>query len=367
MKYPQDVPVLTDGVVTLRAHTEDDLELLYETAKDPDSLRWTAIPLDNSREDSRHFGTEIMRMGWEEKNHRCWAIETLDEDGNAKYAGNLAVRGLPIADVGFVLHPWARGRGIMKRALELAADWAFAEGGVEIIHWHAHVGNETSLRTAWAAGFSLTGMQPGFLHERERVLDAWSGHLRFGDKPGPRTTWHDSPVIDGASVRLRAFTMDDVPRIVENCTDDVSRLWLAGLPSPYTVTTARDYINTCIWLAATGNKLTWAVADPQTDDLLANIALMGLDGIGGASAEIGYWTHPAARGGGVMTEAVGLVIRHAFDTMKLQRLSLNAATGNAASNQIAITNGFRLVGTETRSEPLGDGTFSDMNVYELLP
>lgn len=367
MKFPQDVPVLTDGVVTLRAHREADHELLYETAKDPESLRWTSIPLDNTREDTRHFATEIMRMGWEEKNHRGWAIEAVDDEGNARFAGNIDVRGKPIADVGFVLHPWARGRGFMTRALDLAANWAFAEGGVEIIHWRAHVGNESSLRAAWAAGFTLTGVQAGILYERERVLDAWAGHLRFGDKPGPKAIWLDTVVIEGANVRLRPFTMADVPRIVHNCTDETSQLWLAGLPSPYTGATARDYISSCIWLAATGNKLTWAVADPKSDELLANIAIMGLDGIGQANGELGYWTHPEARGRGVMTEATQLVIKHAFETMNLKRLSLNAATGNAPSNHIALSAGFTLVGTETQAEPLGDGTFSDMNVYELLP
>lgn len=68
-----------------------------------------------------------------------------------------------------------------------------------------------------------------------------------------------------------------------------------------------------------------------------------------------------------MTEATRLVIEHAFTTRNMRRLSLMAATGNTASNKVAINNGFALIGTETKAEPLGDGTFADMNVYELLP
>lgn len=367
MKFPQDVPVLTDGVVTLRAHGESDLDLLYETAVDAESLRWTAIPLNNSREDTRFFATEIMRIGWEERKHRGWAIEAIDDDGTVKFAGNVDVRGTPIADVGFVLHPWARGRGIMKRALALALDWSLTEGGVEIVHWQAHVGNTTSLRAAWAVGFTLNGTTPGLLHERGQVLDAWTASFRFGDMPGPKTAWHDSPILDGANVRLRPFTIDDVPGIVETCTDETSRQWLAALPSPYTEATARDYLRTCTWLAATGNKATWAIADPQTDRLLGNIAIMGLDAPDPTSGEVGYWAHPAARGRGLMTEATRLVVEHAFVAMKLRRLSLMAATGNAPSNKVAVNAGFRLVGTETRSEPLGDGSFADVNIYELFP
>ena len=367
MKFPQDVPVLSDGVVTLRAHSEQDVELLYETALDADSLRWTAIPLDNTREDSRFFATEIMRVGWEEKNHRGWAIEATDDDGVTKYAGNIDVRGMPIADVGFVLHPWARGRGIMKRALELASNWAFAEGGVEIIHWRAHVGNEASLRAAWAAGFTLTGTLPGFLYERERVIDVWAGHIRFGDMPRPRSTWHEATVLERGDLRLRPYRLDDAPRIVEACTDEHSRLWLAGLPSPYTETSAREFIHSNTWGAANGSKVTWAIADRETDAMLGNIAIFGMDGLDRLSGEIGYWAHPGARGRGVMTEATRLVIAHAFGPMQMRRLSLMAATANAASNKVALNNGFALVGTETRADPLGDGSFADMNVYELFP
>lgn len=367
MKFPQDVPVLTDGVVTLRAHGEEDLDLLYEMTRDPEALRWTSIPFDNTREDSRHFITRIMKVSWEEKNHRGWAIEAIDDDGVAKFAGNIDIRDTPIADVGFALHPWARGRGVMKRALELASNWAFTEGGVEIIHWRAHVGNASSLRAAWAAGFTLNGIHPGFLYQREQVLDVWAGHLKFGDKPCPKSVWRESTPIESRDLRLRPYRMDDVPRIVEARTDERSQLWLAGLPKPYTEASAREHINSNIWGAANGSKVSWVVADRESDLLLASIAIFGMAGLDPLSGEIGYWAHPDARGRGVMTEATRLVIEHAFGPMGMRRLSLMAATGNTASNKVAIDNGFALVGTETRAEPLGDGSFADMNVYELLP
>lgn len=366
MRFPQDVPVITDGVVTLRAHAEADVELLYETALDIESLRWTSIPFDNSRADSRRFATEIMRIGWEEKNHRGWAIEATDDDGVAKFAGNVDIRGLPIADVGYVLHPWARGRGIMKRALDLAANWAFTEGGVEIIHWRSHVGNVASLRTAWAAGYTLQATLPGALYERGQVLDAWAGHLRFGDLPLPKTRWPEAHTLVGATVRLRPFRIEDAPRIAEACSDERTQHWLAGLPRPYTEATARSYLDECVWAAATGHKVTWAVADKESDLLLANISVFGLGGIDPAGGEIGYWTHPDARGRGVMTEATKLVLEHAFGALELHRLALLAATTNTASNRVARECGFTLAGTETKAELLGDGTRADVSIYELL-
>jgi RimJ/RimL family protein N-acetyltransferase len=87
-----------------------------------------------------------------------------------------------------------------------------------------------------------------------------------------------------------------------------------------------------------------------------------------ATGEVGYWTHPEARGLGVMTEAVRAVVQHALDPAGLDRshLSLHAAAGNPASNAVAVAAGFRHFGTQTAAERLGDGTLDDLRGYELL-
>ncbi len=366
MRFPQDVPVLSDGVVTLRAHCAADVELLYEVALDPEALRWTSIPLNNTRADSHHFATEVMRIGWEQKNFRGWAIDTVDDNGITKFAGNVDIRGTPIADVGFVLHPWARGRGLMRRALALATNWSFTEGGVEIIHWRSRIGNEPSLRTAWAAGFTLDGALPGFLHERGQIFDAWSAHLRFGDKPGAKTDWLAPPVLERDSFRLRPQLEQDAARMVEACTDERSQRWLGGLPKPYTKATARAFRNENIWNAANGTKVAWIVADPDSNKLLGHIAIFGMTELNPLNGEIGYWAHPQARGRGLMTEATQRVIEYAFSQLGMRRLTLMAATDNSASNRVATNNGFTLVGIESQLDPLGDGSFADMTIYELL-
>jgi RimJ/RimL family protein N-acetyltransferase len=256
----------------------------------------------------------------------------------------------------------------MARAVRLAVDWALNEGGVEIVHWRSHVGNEASLRVAQQTGFTLHGLIPGMLHERSQVLDAWTGSFRFGDSPLPRTQWAESTVLESDHLRLRPFTEADVSRIVEACSDPVTRHFLAGLPRPYTPAIARAYLADCVWQAATGAKATWAIADRETDELLGNIAVMDMLGINPTSGEIGYWMHPAARGRGLMTEAVRTVVRHALDPEGLdrRRLVLYAAADNPASNAVALAAGYRHYGTQRAAERLGDGSFDDLHGYELL-
>jgi RimJ/RimL family protein N-acetyltransferase len=363
MKWPLNVPVLSDGVVTLRAHTPTDIDALVEMAGDPEMQRWTAIPIPNTRAMSEQYAFAVLPRGWDDGTHRGWAIEA---DG--RFAGNIDIRQSPIADIGFALHPSARGRGVMARAVRLAVDWALNEGGVEIVHWRSHVGNEASLRVAHQTGFTLHGLIPGMLHERSQVLDAWTGSFRFGDSPLPRTQWAESTVLESDRLRLRPFVEADVPRIAEACSDPLSRRFLAGLPHPYTPAIARSYLADCVWQAATGAKATWAVADRETDELLGNVAVMDMLGINPTSGEVGYWMHPAARGRGLMTEAVRTVVRHALDPEGLdrRRLVLYAAADNPASNAVAVAAGYRHYGTQRAAERLGDGSFDDLHGYELL-
>ncbi|MCW2748008.1 MAG: family N-acetyltransferase [Nocardioidaceae bacterium] len=368
MRFPLNVPVLTDGVVTLRAHTPADIEALYEMCTDPEMVRWTSIPQPYNRVNAEMFVNRLMPLGWDEKDHRGWAIDATDDDGQPRFAGNIDIRKTPIAEVGFALHPWARGRGVATSALRLAADWAFTEGGVEIIHWNAQVGNVASLRVAHSCGFTLHDVMPGFLYERGRVLDAWTASLRFGEAPLPTNTWTEPPILTSDRLRLRPLRLGDAPAIVEACNDPAARQWLAHLPRPYTVEVARTYINERIWRAACGVETIWCIADPVTDNLIGTVAVMDMAGADDTAGEIGYWLHPRARGKGIMAEAFNVVIAYAMSPSGLdrRRLTLYAAASNTASNKVAAACGMQMCGTLTQAERLGDGTFDDLITYELL-
>lgn len=368
LAFPLSVPVLTDGVVTLRAATPADVEPMWEMTQDPDMQRWTAVPLPNTREMSEQFALHVTAQAWDQGTACMWVVEAEDDTGRPRFAGNVDLRGGPVADVGFSLHPWARGRGIMAAAVRLAVDHGFTERGVEAVHWRAHVGNEASLRVAHACGFTLVGAAPAFLHERGRTLDAWTGVLRFGEAPYARAPWQDAPVLDADGVRLRPLRASDATRVAEACSDPTTRHWLRTLPHPYTPEVARAFVADCTWRAATGEKITWAVTDPRTDDLLALATLMHLGGVNPGSAELGYWAHPDARGRGVTGTAARAVAGWALspDGPGLHRLSLLAAAGNVASNRVAERAGFRRVGVERQAELLGDDTLDDLVSYDLL-
>lgn len=370
MRFPDDVPTLTDGTVSLRAHRAEDVPGVLEQCLDPVSQQWTTVPVPYALDDARRFVTGIVPSGWGSGTSWAFAVEATDDDGTPRFCGTVELRdeGERRAELAYGAHPWARGSGIMERALRLLLDWGFTERRLETVIWWANEGNWASRKLAWRLGFSVDGTVRRWLPQRGELLDAWVGVLLAGDERQPRHPWYDVPRIVGERVVLRAHVPTDAPRVLEAGTDPRARHWLA-LPDPYTIETAREYIESRRYGHAEGTMLSWAVADPATDELVANISLMKIRA--GEEAEVGYWTHPVARGRGVMTEACGLAVRHAFVPVQegglgLRRLSVLAAEGNTASLRVIEANGFVRAGRWRQEQRLGDGTYTDILTYDLL-
>ncbi len=373
-------PTLTDGEdpdrITLRPHRTDDATGVLESCTDPETQRWTTVPSPYTRADAEafvagrapnlHAGTVSL------------AVEAVDRDtSRPRFAGSITLRlAAGAGRLGFSLAPWARGRGVMSRAVRLLLEWAFRDeaaggAGLQVVHWEAYVGNWPSRRVAWACGIAVEGTVRGFGHQRGQRHDSWVGSIVRGDPMEPRTPWLEAPTLAGDRVVLRPWREDDVPRVAEACSDPLTQRWLAQLPSPYTVADAQWYVRTREEEHAAGRGVYWCVADPADDRCLGAISLMRLDAPL-CEAEIGYWAHPEARGRGVMTEATALVARHALIEVEdgglgQHRVSLRAAAGNVASNRVAERAGMRRCGVARGADLLRDGSRDDLVLYDLLP
>jgi len=368
MRFPEDVPVLTDGVITLRAHTEADIPHAYAMCQDSEMQRWTTIPVPYERHHAEHFLTEHIPNGWREGGFWAWAIEY---DG--RFAGTIDLRGGEGngGEIGFGAAPWARGNGVMTRAVRLVLNHAFDVFNWDLVLWRAFTGNWGSRRVAWNCGFRGFQTLRGGLSRGKRH-DEWAASIARGEDREPQGQWWTVPVLEGDGFRLRPFRQDDAERTAEACADQRTQYWLAGLPSPYLLEHARTFIDGRQEMAAAGNGISWVIADPRTDLLLGNVSIFDLaHRVDHTTGEIGYWTHPEARGRGLMTAAVGLAIRHAFTPVSdgglgRRRLTLVAAEGNKASRQVAVANGFTLTGTQREASPRRDGGYENLVTYDLL-
>ena len=73
-RYPQVVPILTDGVVTLRAMGARDLAAVVEQSADAEMVRWTTVPTPYGQEQAREF-LDRVRTQWLEDTSRQWVVE----------------------------------------------------------------------------------------------------------------------------------------------------------------------------------------------------------------------------------------------------------------------------------------------------
>ncbi len=342
MRFPEDVPTLTDGVVTLRAARESDAEGVLEQCRDPESVRWTAVPVGYTRADALEFLTEVVPGMWREESEYLFVVEA-DRDGVASYAGNIALRmlGDRRGDVGFGVSAWVRRRGVTERAVRLLLGWGFEALGLQVVDWWAHEGNWASRRLAWRLGFTFDGTVRRHLPQRGELRDGWVGTLLPGEPMAPRRPWLDVPAVEGERVRLRPLRPSDDQRVTEACADPETSRWLGQLPSPFTPADAALWRHQSACRAADGRAVVWAVAD-VTDRLVGAVDLVDLDD--GRTAEIGYWTHPDSRGQGLTVEACRLALRHAFlpaeaGALGLQQVHAYAALGNAASRGVLASAG----------------------------
>jgi RimJ/RimL family protein N-acetyltransferase len=291
VSFPGDVPELSDGVVTLRAHRRDDVDGVLEQCQDPLSQRWTTVPVPYSREDAEGFVTVRVPDGWAQ-GRWAFAVQARDATGTERFAGTVELRdeGNRRAEVAYGLAPWARGRGLMDRALTLLLDWGFTERRLRAVSWWATRGNWASRRVAWRQGFSCDGTVRRWLPQRGDLLDAWFGVLHVDDPRSPRRSWLEAPRLVGEQVVLRALRDQDTVRAAEVRAD------------------AEEWLLRCGERAADGTQVSWALADPVDDRFLGLLEVADLDASRGAA--LSWWVHPDASARGLDEEARALAVRH---------------------------------------------------------
>jgi ribosomal-protein-alanine N-acetyltransferase len=372
MRFPDEVPSLTDGVVTLRAHRPDDAEAVWEQCQDPLSQQWTTVPVPYSRNEAVEF---IARVGdsWTDDQMWNFAIETDGGSGPGRFGGTIGLdpKGIGLAEIMYGAHPAVRGRGVMTRAVRLILDWAFEATAVRTVIWWAAAGNIGSWRVAWRNGFSFDGQSREVLTHRGVMLDGWMGTLRSTDSREPKTRWLVRPDIAGDRVRMRAPRVADAGRCLESTRDPVSWHWLATYGAGRPLADVERWIRDDPLRASLGRGFAWTLADPDTDVYCGQLNVFDVDGADHKTAELGYWLHPDGRGRGLLHEAVERATEVLFageDTggTGLRRLRLNISDGNTASMRLAYATGFTECGRDRASSLLADGSVVDTLRYERL-
>lgn len=165
----------------------------------------------------------------------------------------------------------------------------------------------------------------------------------------------------GSRVLLRPWALHDAPAVRDAYQDPEIQRW--HLRRADSVAEAAEWI--AGWQAGWAGESAahWAVVDPESDVLLGRAALKGFD-LADGSAEVAYWTVPAARGRGVCPRAVVAMTSWAF-AAGFQRLVLHHALDNAASCRVARKTAFAAEGVHRSAWLQLDGRH-DVHVHARL-
>lgn len=151
----------------------------------------------------------------------------------------------------------------------------------------------------------------------------------------------DSALTDGI-VTLRHWHPDDAEWYVEQSRDAEIQRW-TNEPPDLTVAYVREVIEE---LLRTRAHAGLAITDAATGELLGNAGLAPGDEPG--TGKLAYSVAPAARGRGVATRAVRLLVEYAWE-LGLDRVELWAHVGNVGSQRVAERAGLH----RDRVEPAG--------------
>jgi ribosomal-protein-alanine N-acetyltransferase len=164
------------------------------------------------------------------------------------------------------------------------------------------------------------------------------------------------------AIRLRLRTDADNPAIVAACRDpDIARF--TRVPDDYDEATAAEWAAESKRMRDAGEGLHLIVADADGDELLGSIGLRMSGDEGRCDA--GYWLAPWARGRGVMTRALRLLSRWAFENLPVERIEVTIEPENSASRTVAERAGYTFEGV-LRSYLEIKGSRRDAAMYSLL-
>jgi RimJ/RimL family protein N-acetyltransferase len=168
-------PMLADEAIRLVPLTPGHEPAVAALVQDDDVRTYTRVPTDPPPD---FAATWLARYeeGWRDGSRAGFAIETLDGEflGLGMFV-RLESDGRQ-GEIGYVVGPAARGKGVATRALRLLTEWGFADLGLERIELWIDTTNPGSERVAERAGYLREGVLRSYWFKEEirRDFGIWS-------------------------------------------------------------------------------------------------------------------------------------------------------------------------------------------------
>jgi RimJ/RimL family protein N-acetyltransferase len=150
-------PGLADDEIRLEPLEQAHVPLFLDVIDDPDIVRFTRVPAGADEQFVRGW-LQRYEDGWVDRTRAGFAV--FGRDG--AFLGFAAIVDLALeereGEIGYLVAPAARGRGVALRAVELLTRWGFEELGLLRLELRIDVENPASESVAARAGYRKDGV-----------------------------------------------------------------------------------------------------------------------------------------------------------------------------------------------------------------
>ena len=347
-----DLPIAFENT-RLRPLSELDADAYAAGTKDEAVRRFAHLPEpDYTPESVRRMIREEAAAGL---SSGTLAVLALADAKTDRFVGSMVLFDVSseAAEVGFWIHPGARGEGHARRGLELASRFA-RSSGLQTLKARTLPENKASQHCLTTAGFRETGrrLETTPAGQREELL-------RYQRDLIPAAQW---PLVT-ERLRLRQYETNDAAWLHDLYSQsDVARYLL---DEPWTVEATREKL--AERLSKTdldGEAAALALVIEHDDTPIGDVALWLTDKEH-RQGEIGWVLNPAHGGQGFASEAVRAVLALGFDHYNLHRITAQMDARNSASAALARRVGLRLEAHHVQ-DWFSKGEWTDTLVYARL-
>ena len=174
--WPDEVPTLKSGSLTMRPMRPSDAEDIYRAVQDPEIPKFTTLPADYPIDLAIEFANTRAAASFVNKTELVFVIEdsrlaTATYPYSNGFAGVMSLHTIDIpnhrAEIGYWLAKEARGHGICTKAAELITEYGLMTIGFKRIDGIVDVRNEPSKAALLKAGYEFEGIMKSYVTRRD--------------------------------------------------------------------------------------------------------------------------------------------------------------------------------------------------------
>ena len=174
----------------------------------------------------------------------------------------------------------------------------------------------------------------------------------------------ETPVLEGASLRLEPLSEAHLPGLVEIAFDE--RIWRYMLLSVKTPDDLRCWLGSALQAKAAGSTMPWATVLKAENRVIGSTRFLDLD-MKHRTVEIGHtWLVPDYHGTGLNPEAKLLQLTYAFEELRMNRVALKTHHQNLQSQAAMRKMGAIEEGTFRNHYVMPDGSLRHSVWFSII-